>query len=143
MILEFVVPIRATNKSEAVNDESRAVYHDINDQDGDITQRASSATQICERLVSRGIDDEKTWHFVFLFAILSQSQFPSYMLKTHSEYRVQNGSFLLDSVDREISSTDLLSDTASFAFLHVRLPNLCSQISDLPSLWEEESPHLI
>lgn len=35
-------------------------YGNVDDQDGDVTQRGASSTQICESLVTRCINDEQT-----------------------------------------------------------------------------------
>jgi hypothetical protein len=45
-------------------------------------------------------------------------------LELESAVLVDNGCLLLDSFDWEVGSSDLLSDTASFTFLNVGLPNL-------------------
>ena len=45
--------------------------HNIDDQDGNITERRASITQVAERLVARGVDDQKTGHFeLVVFHIL-------------------------------------------------------------------------
>ena len=56
------------------------------------------------------IDDEKTRNLVLLLAVL-----------------IHDGSLLLDSLRREVSSTNLLGDTAGFTLLDVGLTDLHSQ----------------
>lgn len=45
--------------------EESKTHHDINDEDSDVTERRSTSSEIRERLVTRGIDDEETGEFVF------------------------------------------------------------------------------
>jgi hypothetical protein len=45
-------------------------------------------------------------------------------------YLVHNLGLLLDSRDREVSSTNLLGDTSSFTLLNVSLTNLIDGASD-------------
>lgn len=82
-------------------------YHNIDNQNGNVTQRASTSTQVSERFVSRGIDNEQTRNLVLLVAVL-----------------IHDGSLLLDCIHREVCSTNLLSDTAGFTLLNIGLTNL-------------------
>ena len=75
--------------------------------------------------MSGGIDDEKTRNLVLLLAILEDSQqVVSSCDATKKLYLVHDSSLGLDSIHREVRSTNLLSDTTGFAFLNVGLPNL-------------------
>ena len=82
-------------------------YHDIDDKNGNVTKRATTSSQIRERLVSGSINNEQTRNLVLLTAIL-----------------VHDGSLGLDGLDGEVRCTNLLGDTSSFTLLDVRLTNL-------------------
>ena len=88
----------------------RVPHHDIDDKDSNVTERATTSTQVCERFVTGGIDDQETRNLVFLLAIL-----------------VHNSSLLFDSLGREVSSTNLLCDTTGFTLLDIGLTDLNSQ----------------
>ena len=45
-------------------------HSDVDDQDGDVTQRTSTGSQIGERLVTRSIDDEQTRYLEVEFTVL-------------------------------------------------------------------------
>lgn len=79
--------------------------HNIDDEDSDITQRRASGTQITERLVAGGIDDEQTWNF-----------------QRHVVESGHHSSLFADGFDRNVSGSDLLRDSAGFAILDVRPP---------------------
>ena len=49
--------------------------HDIDNQDGNITQRTATRPQVREGLVSGCIDDEETRNLVFLRSILKAADF--------------------------------------------------------------------
>ena len=99
-------------------------YHDVDNEDSDITKRASTGTQVRERLVARCVDDEKTGDLVLLLAILLYNERSQAVCDTFIRYLVQDSSLRLDSFHREIGGTNLLRDTTSFTFLDIRLTNL-------------------
>ena len=45
--------------------------HDVDDEDGDVAERRTSVAEVRERLVARGVDDQKSGKFHFLFFELS------------------------------------------------------------------------
>ena len=45
-------------------------YHDINDKDSNITQRAAARAQICEGLMSRSVNYKETWNSEILLVVL-------------------------------------------------------------------------
>jgi hypothetical protein len=100
-----VLQRRSATFWEAVR--SRA-YHYIDNEDGDVTERAATSSEVGERLVTRGVDNEQTGDVVLCFAVL-----------------VQHLRLLLDSIHGEERGTNLLGDSAGFALLHVGLTNLC------------------
>ena len=53
----------------------RFPYHDIDDQDGDITQRTTTSSQVREGFVPRCIDDEQARNLVFLRSVLKAANF--------------------------------------------------------------------
>lgn len=81
--------------------------HNIDDQDGNVTERASTRTKVSEGFVSRSVDYKKARNLVFLRTVL-----------------VQNRSFGHDSIYRKVRSTDLLGNTSSFTLLNVGLTDL-------------------
>jgi hypothetical protein len=85
--------------------------HDIDDQNGNVTERRTTGTQVGEGLVTRCIDDQETGH-----------------LELEAAVAVDHGRLLLDGVYREVGSTDLLGNTTSFALLDVGLSNLVEQL---------------
>ena len=85
--------------------------HDIDNQDGDVAKRRTTRTQVGERLVTGGIDDEETGNLELELAVA-----------------VDNSRLLLDGLNGEVSGTNLLSDTTGFAFLDVGLTNLVEQL---------------
>lgn len=84
--------------------------HDVNDEDGDVAERAASRTQVSEGFVAWCVDNEKTREFELLNIVLAQHR-----------------CLALDRFDREVGGTNLLSDTSGFSLLNVRLSNLSSQ----------------
>jgi len=112
--------------------ERRFPYHDIDNQYGDIAQRAATRSQVCEGFVSRRIDDEKARNLVFLRSVLIAAGFQPRNVQPPrrvKEYLVENGRFGLDGVHREVGGSDLLCNTASFALLNVCLPDLKAPVS--------------
>jgi hypothetical protein len=85
--------------------------HDVDNQDSNVTERRTTSTEVCERLVARCIDDKQTRD-----------------LHLESTILVDDSSLLLESVDREVCGTDLLGNTTSFALLHVCLTDLVEQL---------------
>ncbi|KAH3659215.1 hypothetical protein OGATHE_006099 [Ogataea polymorpha] len=85
--------------------------HDVNHQNGNVTQRGTSGSQVCERLVTWGIDDQQTWNLVNHLLVWSH-----------------DSSFLLDGLHREVCGTDLLRNTTSLASLNVSLSNLVQKL---------------
>lgn len=81
--------------------------HDIDNQNGNVTERRTTGSEVRERLVTRCIDNQETGDLELELAI-----------------RVDDGRLLSDGLDREVCSTDLLCDTTGFAFLDVGLSNL-------------------
>lgn len=84
-----------------------STHRDINDQDGNVTQRTSSGSQVGKRLVSRGINDQQPRNLVLDSPVL-----------------VDDGRLLLDGLDREVGGTNLLGDSTCFTFLNTCLTNL-------------------
>ena len=78
--------------------------HDIDNKHGQVTKRATSRTQVGERLVTWCVDDEETW------------QFEIKRLASSHDIDV-----MLQIFTWEVCCTNLLSDTASFVSLHVGL----------------------
>lgn len=86
--------------------------HDIDDENGDVTERRATGTQVGEGLVPWGIDNEQTRG-----------------LELHLVLRVNHSGLLSDCFDREVCSTDLLGDTTRFTFLNIGLTNLIQKLS--------------
>ena len=111
----------------------RLPYHNVDDQDSNITQRTAARPQVGERFVSRCIDDKKTRNLVFLRSILKavnvQPRLPPSPRQVWG-YLVENSSLGLDSVHREVSGSDLLCNPTSFALLDVRLPDLEAKVRE-------------
>ena len=81
--------------------------HDVDDEHGQVAQRGASRTQVCERLMARGINDEKAWDFQF-------------KLLTTTHYI----DMVLEIIRWEVCRTYLLSDTTSLVSLHICLSEL-------------------
>ena len=99
-------------------------YHDIDNEDGNVTKRASTGTQVRERLVARCVDDQKTGNLVLLLAILLYNERSQAVCDAFIRYLIQDSGLRLNSFHREIGGTNLLRDTTSFTFLNVCLTNL-------------------
>ena len=78
--------------------------HQIDYQDSDITERRSSASEVGERFVTWGIDDQEAWQVIWNIYLVS------HLLHV-----------AIDVLFREVGCTDLLSDTSSFTCLHICL----------------------
>ncbi|KAI6776081.1 hypothetical protein HG530_000026 [Fusarium avenaceum] len=85
--------------------------HDIDDQNGNVTERGSTRSEVREGLVTRGIDNEKTRNLEVELAI-----------------GVDNRRLLSNGLNREVCGTDLLCNTTSFAFLDVGLSDLVQKL---------------
>ena len=81
--------------------------HDVDDEDGEIAKRGASRSQVGERLVTWGVDDEEAWDFQSkLFSALHDLDMMRQVLL------------------REVRRANLLRDTTSFIRLNVRLSQL-------------------
>ena len=105
-------------------------YHDIDDENGDVTQRATARPQVRERLVSGRIDNKQPRDLELEAVVLHRpssapSSLPAVRERTHL---IQNGRLRLDSLNREIRRTDLLRNPSRLALLNIRLPDLIQQL---------------
>lgn len=46
--------------------------HEVDDKNGNVTERTSTRTEVGERFVTRSIDDEQSRNFVLLRAVLGE-----------------------------------------------------------------------
>lgn len=76
--------------------------HNINNQDCEVTKGGATRAKVCERFVTWGVDNLEAWDL--------QVEIQS---SIHFFHMLPNGAL------REISSTDLLSDTTGLTSLHV------------------------
>lgn len=82
--------------------------HEIDDENGDITQVATATSQVGERLVTGRIDEEDTVRL---------------HLQLATEMLTQFGRLLDQVLTRQEGSTNLLGDTTGFTSLDIRLTN--------------------
>jgi hypothetical protein len=81
--------------------------HDVNHEDGNITEGRSSGSKIREGLVTRSINHQQARHF-----------------ELEATVCIDDLGFLLNCVHGEVRGSDLLGDTSGFAFLNVGLSDL-------------------
>jgi hypothetical protein len=101
----------------------RAAYHDVDNKDGDVTERTSTGTEVGEGLVTRRVDDQQTRDVVLEVTILHIA-LGHITRNTIPTNLVEHQGLLLDGVHGEEGCTDLLGNTARLAFLYVGLANL-------------------
>ena len=74
--------------------------------------------------MSWGVNYEEAWDFEFLFIVLGTQLGKNNKEKMRGQHMVENCRLRFNSLHGEVSCTYLLCDAASFALLHVRLPDL-------------------
>jgi len=57
-------------KRELISRNVDSTHHDINDENGNVTERRSSSSKVTERLMTRGVDDEESRDLVLVGSVL-------------------------------------------------------------------------